>query len=196
MRKVIIKTCGIVMSFVVVLATVTVPAVIGTTPAIAKTKKAPEKTKILKLKADGKAMTVTIKVKKVKRAKGYQYKCWGKEYLKYKTKSKKRKLVLSMPCSGTLKVKVRAYNGKRYGKWSAVKRIKIVDYYEEQARKAAEAFEREQQRAQEQQESAEYFERSQMFQSRYSYYLNKGYPSDLARSAANSDVYEKYGKYV
>jgi len=105
----------------------------GTQIAEAKALKAPAKVKITSVvsKSPGKA---TVKVKKAKRAKGYQYKISQKKSFKGKTtvtaKTKKRAKTFSgLKAGKKYYVKVRAYakSGKKvkYGKWSAVKTVKV-----------------------------------------------------------------------
>ena len=105
----------------------------GAQEAGATALKAPAKVKIASVKS-GSAGKATVKVKKAKRAKGYQYKISQKKNFKGKTtmtaKAKKTSKTFSGLTGGkTYYVKVRAYNkiGKKvkYGKWSAVKTVKV-----------------------------------------------------------------------
>lgn len=91
------------------------------TPQVANAEtKAPAKVTIKSAKlVDGK---LTVKVKKAKKAKGYQYKITAKGF-STSTKSKKTTYSVSLGSIKTAKVRVRAYSGKKYGKWSKAKTV-------------------------------------------------------------------------
>ena len=91
-----------------------------------------KKAKITSVKASATTGKVTVKWKKVKKAKGYQVKISKKKNGKsvvYKKTTKKKKITSKKLSNGTFYVRVRAYkkvNGKKkYGKWSKAKKVQV-----------------------------------------------------------------------
>ena len=103
--------------------------VVGYTDAYAATKKTPAKPKITVKVSDNE---VTITINKTKNAEGYEIFVKNPDasaYEKVATVKKngkaKRTYKLSDLLNGTYKIKVRAYNGNKFSKYSAVKTLVI-----------------------------------------------------------------------
>ena len=91
-----------------------------------------KRAKITSVKASSSTGKVTVKWKKVKKAKGYQVKISKKKSGKsvvYKKTTKKRKLTSKKLSNGTYYVRVRAFKKvsgkKKYGKWSKAKKVTV-----------------------------------------------------------------------
>ena len=91
-----------------------------------------KRAKITSAKASSTTGKVTIKWKKIKKAKGYQVKISKKKSGKkvvYKKTTKKKKITSKKLSNGTFYVRVRAYKKlkgkKKYGKWSKAKKVKV-----------------------------------------------------------------------
>ena len=115
----IVRICLLVMAFVVAASMISI-----TNDDVYAATKTPAKVTDVKLSS---STTSSVKVKwnKAKYAKKYQvaYKKVGAKNYTYATKtSKKYKTISKLSADTTYYVKVRALNGKKYGKWSAVKK--------------------------------------------------------------------------
>ena len=102
---------------------------LGNADVLAATKKTPAKPKIT-VKVTGNEITVTIN--KTKNAEGYEIYVKNPDSSKYEKAATvkengtaKRTYKLSDIPKGTYKIKVRAYNGSKYSKYSAVKTAKV-----------------------------------------------------------------------
>ena len=102
---------------------------LGNADVSAATKKTPAKPKIT-VKVTGNEITVTIN--KTKNAEGYEIYVKNPDSSKYEKAATvkengtaKRTYTLSDIPKGTYKIKVRAYNGSKYSKYSAVKTAKV-----------------------------------------------------------------------
>ena len=91
-----------------------------------------KKAKITSVKASTSTGKVTVKWKKVKKAKGYQVKIAKKKSGKsvvYKKITKKKKITSKKLANGTYYVRVRAFKKvsgkKKYGKWSKAKKVTV-----------------------------------------------------------------------
>ena len=91
-----------------------------------------KRAKITSVKASSSTGKVTVKYKKVKKAKGYQVKISKKKSGKsvvYKKTTKKRKLTSKKLSNGKYYVRVRAFKKvsgkKKYGKWSKAKKVTV-----------------------------------------------------------------------
>ncbi len=116
-----------------ILSIVVVVAMIFTLmPSVLTSAATVKKVKITSVKASAITGKITVKWKKVKKAKGYQVKISKKKTGKkvvYKKTTKKKKITSKKLSNGTFYVRVRAYkkvNGKKkYGKWSKAKKVKV-----------------------------------------------------------------------
>lgn len=119
------RIIAIILTMVMVITAVTVP----THTSEAATVKRPAKVTIRSISRTNRNKTITIKVKKVNKATGYQIAYKTKSAKKYTLKKiKKTTYKLTVKASATYQVKVRAYrkSGKTtsYGKWSDVVTLK------------------------------------------------------------------------
>ena len=130
MQKRIMKLIPVLLIFILIIGTIPVSAA-------AKSKKpgkAKISTEVKNVTSD--SATIVVKIGKTKNAEGYEvYKKSGsdKEYSKVKTikESGDKARESSFTCKLSEKnvsIKVRAYNGSEYGKYSAVTKIKLSDY--------------------------------------------------------------------
>lgn len=117
----IVRICLLVMAFVVAASMISV-----TNDDVYAATKTPAKVTNVKL-SNSTTSSLKIKWSKAKYAKKYQvaYKKVGAKGYKYMTKSSKKYKTISKLSSDTAYyIKVRAYNGKKYGKWSSVKKYR------------------------------------------------------------------------
>ena len=121
MNRFILWVCAIVL--------IVSSLVLGYTEAYAATKKTPAKPKITVKVSDNE---VTVTINKTKNAEGYEIFVKNPDVLAYekiaivkKNGKSKRTYKLSNLQNGTYKIKVRAYNGNKFSKYSAVKTVEI-----------------------------------------------------------------------
>ena len=127
MNRFILWVCAIVL--------IVSSLVLGYTEAYAATKKTPAKPKIAVKVSDNE---VTVTINKTKNATGYEIYIKNSDASSYekiatikKNGKAKRTYKLSDLQKGTYKIKVRAYNGNKFSKYSAVKTVEIKeDKYE------------------------------------------------------------------